>query len=213
MRALTFETVSPSHPGLSLPFHLEQTSSRTAPLLMLGLIVPAAAALLFPLLLLAFHVLTDPAARAVLAEQPGSAVQLTLAVAFWAVLFAWPVKRALDALTHSRSVRIEDGAVRVADRSLSGARNFIAPLASYSGLAHHVRASLSGTRHELILVHPNRDWSVLVMISDRMTQPEIDRLAQILRQQEVPSRELYRRVPSPAIRVFEHSTLDLAQPA
>ncbi len=60
------------------------------------------------------------------------------------------------------------------------------------GVVHHVRASLSGTRHELILVHPQREKSVLLSLADKMPQSEVDRVAALLGQKVVPPSELYR---------------------
>ena len=55
-----------------------------------------------------------------------------------------------------------------------------------------MRASLSGTRHELILVHPERDKCVLLSVAPRTTQAEVDRVATLLGHKEIPPSELYR---------------------
>jgi hypothetical protein len=67
-----------------------------------------------------------------------------------------------------------------------------APLASYTGVAHHVRASLSGARHELILVHPVWEKSILLSVAPRTSQSEVERVASLLGHKEIPPAELYR---------------------
>ena len=66
------------------------------------------------------------------------------------------------------------------------------PLASFAGVAHHVRASLSGTRHELILVHPDREKSVLLSLAAKVAQAEVDRVAALLGHKEISPGVLYR---------------------
>jgi hypothetical protein len=66
-----------------------------------------------------------------------------------------------------------------------------------------VRATLSGLRHELILVHPVRGRSLLLHAGDQMTRGLLERATTLLRLPEVPARELYRigRSLSPAPRI------------
>jgi hypothetical protein len=74
-----------------------------------------------------------------------------------------------------------------------------------------VRASLSGTRHELILVHPEREKSVLLSLAAKMAQTEVDRVATLVCHKEIPASALYRfgvqlpRVVQPAWRGAAHA--------
>jgi hypothetical protein len=149
-------------------------------------------ALLLPFALLAEHLADDPAARAALAGRPQAAVQLTLALAFCTALFGWPLVRLARALAHTRSIVIDGRSVTVTERGLFAARTWSEPLAGYRGLAHSVRASLSGLRHELILVHKDPALSVLLAVANRISQAEVDRAASVLGLAEIPSREAYR---------------------
>jgi hypothetical protein len=101
-------------------------------------------------------------------------------------------------MTLTRTVDIDERTVTVTEGSRFRTWTWSAPLSSYTGLAHHLRASLSGTRHELILVHPERDKCVLLSLADTMAQCEVDRVAALLGQKEIPSSELYRfKLPMP----------------
>jgi hypothetical protein len=51
---------------------------------------------------------------------------------------------------------------------------------------------LSGTRHELILVHPEREKSVLLSVAPRTSEGEVDRVATLLGHKVIPPSELYR---------------------
>jgi hypothetical protein len=55
-----------------------------------------------------------------------------------------------------------------------------------------VRASLSGARHELILVHPVWEKSILLSVAPRTSQNEVERVADLLGHKEIPPAELYR---------------------
>jgi hypothetical protein len=67
-----------------------------------------------------------------------------------------------------------------------------APLASYSGVTHRVRASLAGSRHELILVHHEREKSILLSVAPRTSQADVERVAALLGQRQIPPSERYR---------------------
>lgn len=191
MRGAGIPSVLPSSTLGSLPITLEQTSSRSSPILMIAVLGPLSLALLMPFLLVAQHLAQDPASRAVIAERPQAAIQLLIALAFCGALFGWPLVRLARALGRGRSIEIDRGTVAVTERSLGGARAWSEPLAKYTGVSHHVRASLSGLRQELTLVHPDPSRSVLLAISDRIPQEEIDRVASLLDVAEIPSPEAY----------------------
>ena len=82
--------------------------------------------------------------------------------------------------------------MRVEEGSPFGSWTWSEPLSAYAGVAHHVRASLSGTRHELILVHPEREKSVLLSVAPRTTQAEVNRVINLLGSFEIPPSALYR---------------------
>jgi hypothetical protein len=191
MRVAIFDRVEPPVPT-ELPFRLTETCSHTAAAVMLVLAVPAVLAVGFASVLLILQALFAPAMRAIIGQHPALGLEILAAIAFWAYLLGMPLKRLIDRLTVTRTVEIDATAVKVTERGRLRARSWLAPLASYTGVAHHLRASLSGTRHELILVHPERAKSVLLALADRMMQSEVDRVAALVGHKEIPASTLYR---------------------
>jgi signal transduction histidine kinase len=192
MHLVSADTVlSPAH-SASLPLTLEQSSSRSSPVVMIAVLLPLGVALLLPFALVLQHLANDPAARAVLADRPEAGIQLLFALGVLGSLLWWPLARFARSLTSGRSITIDRGAVLVAERGLFGVERWSEPVANYAGVAHHVRTSLSGLRHELMLVHRDPDRAVLLAVANRIHQGEVDRLANILGLAEIPSREAYR---------------------
>lgn len=191
MRAAIFDRIEPLGPS-GLPFRSVQTCSRRSVTARLLLLVPFVVALAFACTFLIVQAAAAPAARAIVAQQPMLALQILTAIAFCAFLLGLPLKRLLDRLAVQRTVEIDQTMVTVTEGRNFRSWEWTAPLNSFVGITHHVRASLSGTRHELILVHPERKKSVLVGVADRMSQEDIERIAALLSQAVVPPKELYR---------------------
>lgn len=200
MRFSSIDSIVPSALPAALPLRLEQNTSSVSTLLKLAVVLPATLALLLPFLLLVQAFAADPAVRTALMERPATLIQLMLGLAFWGVLFAWPLKRLTDGLARHRSITIADGLVTITEASLLATRSWSTPLAGYAGVIHHVRASLSGLRHELILAHADRNSSVLLTISPSIAQGEIDRVSTLLGLREVPSAAIYALRPGRAPR-------------
>lgn len=191
MRAAIFDRIEPQELS-GLPFRSVQTCSRRSVTALLLLLVPFAVALAFACTFLIVQAAAAPAARAIVAQQPMLALQILAAIAFCAFLLGLPLKRLLDRLAVRRTVEIDNAMVTVTEGKNFRTWVWTAALNSFVGITHHVRTSLSGTRHELILVHPERKKSVLVGVADRMLQEDIDRVAALLGQTVVPPKELYR---------------------
>lgn len=188
MRLAAIDTSTPAGPFTTLPLLIEQHPSRAAPLLTLAVLLPLSVALLVPFVLVGYHVLFDGSVRALVAAKPGSMVQILIGLAFWAVLFAWPLKRIADLMVRGRSIEIDRHRVTVTELGLFSRSTWVEPTGAYAGLQHNVRASLSGVRHELILVHPEPERSVLVAIAPRFTEEQIGGLAKVFGVAEIPSR-------------------------
>lgn len=197
MRIAEFKTVAASNPLVSFPIELRQGTPFVGALGSVLVLLPTAAALLVPFVLLGQHLVSEAEARAQLLDHPGSSLQIALALGLWALLFAMPTHRLLTRMFAKRVIEIDGTSVTVAERGLFAGSSWSEPLASYLGVAHHVRASVSGTRHELILVHPDADKSLLLATAERFTDTEVARVARFLGTVEVPARELYRlRAPN-----------------
>jgi hypothetical protein len=113
---------------------------------MIALLLPLGLALFLPFGLLVQHLAGDPAVRAAMAERPTAAIQLLLALALLGSLLWWPLLRFVKSLTHTRSIAIDRRTVTVTERGLLDSRTWCEPVVVYIGVAHRVRASLSGVR-------------------------------------------------------------------
>lgn len=181
----------PSAPLGSLPINLEHSTARVTPILVLGVLVPLALALLFPFVLLGQHLADDPATRAVIAHRPTAAIQLFLALMAFGAIFGWPLVRLAKSLAFARIVAIDRARVVVSERGLFHRGTWSEPLVQYAGVAHRVRTSLSGVRHELILVHRNPSRSILLDVSQRIAPEDAGRVALLLGLAEISSREAF----------------------
>ena len=191
MRAAAYETILPSAPIATLPLTLKATASRVSPFLIVLLALPAAFATLTPFWLIFQH--SDPG---LLLTRFETSVPLGLTFLAWTALFGWPIVRRTMRIGQSRSISISHGRVRVEDLGLTGRSKWNEPLAAYSGIAHHVRSSLSGTRHELLLIHPDPARSLLLRAASSISQEEIDALTHLLGCREIAPRVFYRK-PEP----------------
>jgi hypothetical protein len=152
---------------------------------LLAFLLALAAVLLSPFYLVATAALADQGLRDAAATRPIAIIQICAGLVVWLILLGFPIYRLLDTLTRSRVIEIASGRVSVADRSFGRASVWSAPVADFLGLAPYLRASLSGVRHELILVHPDRERSVLVAMAPRLTQLDVDQVAAALGLKEV----------------------------
>lgn len=206
MRVAVFDRVEPPVPS-QLPLRLTQTCSRRSAMVLLILTIPAVFAVGLAAVILVLEALVIPGPRATLAQHPALGIEILVAIAFCAYLLGLPLKRLIDRLAATRTVLIDEAAVTVIESGHFRAQTWSAPRAAFSGVAHHVRASVSGTRHELILVHPEREKSLLLTLAPRMSQSEVDRVAALLACPEIPPSALYRwpaRLPRLALLAWRN---------
>ncbi len=182
---------SPRSPS-ELPFRLVQTCSQRAATILLALAFTVILGIAVASLIFLFEAVSAPAARTLLVQHPALGLEILAAIVFWLYLTALPVRRLIYRMTSARTVEMDPDTVTVNERGPLRTLTWSAPLASYAGLAHHLRASLSGTRHELILVHPEKNKSVLLAVAASLPQSEVDRVAELLGQPEVSTGALYR---------------------
>lgn len=190
MRVAIYDRVDPPMPA-ELPLRLTQTCSQRAATVLLTLVIPGTIAVALAAVAIV-QAMLSPAARTLIEQHPAQGVEVLAAIGFLIYLVALPTKRLIDRLATTRTVEIAHGMVTVTEGGYFRTWAWSAPLASFTGVAHHVRASLSGTRHELILVHPQREKSVLLCVAPRTSQSEVDRVAALLGHKQVAPSELYR---------------------
>lgn len=207
MRAAAFETILPNAPIDALPLTLVQKPSRTSPLLLLALALPAAMAVLAPYSMIAAHAAFD---SSLLTDRTAASLQAGLALVLWATVFCWPILRRTQRMGTRRDVTIKNGMVSVQDIGIFGNKSWTQPLPAYRGIAHHVRSSLSGTRHELLLIHPDPARSLLLRAADKIGQAEIDILGNLLGCREIAPQVFYRNTERVQYRVFRQNRAGLA---
>jgi hypothetical protein len=207
MRAAAFETILPNGPITILPLELVQTPSRTSPFLMLALAFPAALAVLAPFSMIAAHAAID---SSMFIERTATSVQLGVALVLWGLVFALPLAKRTRQLGQSRTISISDDRVNVTDSGILGNKTWVQPLSAYRGIAHHVRSSLSGTRHELLLIHPNPSYSLLLRAAEKIGQAEIDELGNLLGCREIAPQVFYRNTKQVQSGPFQRRQAGLA---
>lgn len=196
-----FDRVTPATALESLPIRLEQSTSHASVALKVLLLVPALAGLAVPLALLGAHAMAEPAAFTLLTDHPMTAIQVGLGLTLWCALFVWPLRLVLARAGTARAIDITAGMVRVTDRGPLRSTTWAEPLGGYRGVAHTVRSSLSGVRHEMILVHADARRHVLLAAAPSMPQSLLTRTAALLDLPEIAARDLYaadRRRIAPA---------------
>ncbi len=190
-------TGAPGSAFAALPFSCVQQSSRPAAILLLLLMLPVLAVLIIPPALILLLAVED--LRHAVADKPLAVGMLVLGLATWAAVFLVPTQRLIRKLWTARTVNVAADCVTVNDSGFLGSRLWTAPLSDFAGIAHHVRATLSGVRDELVLVHRDRRRTVLLHTADRISQATIDQAAALLRLPQLPARELYRVTRTPAL--------------
>jgi hypothetical protein len=191
MRLASVETSYPAAVPSQFPIRLVQTPSTAGAILKLFILLPTSIALLTPFVLVAIQLATNPGSRMIVSEHPQTGILLALALACWAGLLAWPVKRLASTVARLRTVSIFNNSVQVADSNAFGQENWRQPVQAFAGIAHNIRTSLSGVRHELVLVHPDRHKSVLLAMAPSFSQSDVDAMCRLLNTREVSSKLLY----------------------
>ncbi len=192
MRPEAFECVDMASSNGALPLRSSQRFSVSSSRVRLILLAGLAAAVGGPQLVLAGYALASAEIRAAILSRPVVAFELAAAMVFWIGLFALPLMALLQRLAWRRDVEITSRDVAVSDSRSFGGGAWTAPLASYTGVAHHLRTSLSGTRHEMVLEHPDSARSVLLMVTEHISEADVARMSRLLGLPPVPARELYR---------------------
>lgn len=199
MRLAAIDRMTPSMPDFAAPaITIEQLPARRTTGVLLAALVLVAAVLLSPFYLIATAALADQALRDAVSTRPLAVMQILAGLAFWLVLLGFPIYRLLNTLTRSRSIEIAAGRVTVVDRAFGEASSWSAPVSEFLGVAPFLRASLSGVRHELVLVHPDRARSLMIAMAPRLMQSEVDHVSDALGLPELPPGMLQYRPASAA---------------
>lgn len=180
MRAEAFELVEVLTPEGTLPLRSRQSSPKTQTMFHLVVLALLAALCIAPQIWLALEALKSNSFRQSLVEHPGVAAELLIAFLFWTGLCAWPLMRIARRIARRRDIEITTGGVTVTETRTLGSERWHAPLNSYSGVAHRIRTTVSGARHELLLEHRLRSRSVILMVSEHIGERDVARMSQVL---------------------------------
>jgi hypothetical protein len=172
-------------------FAFEQSGSRASALAKVGLLAPVALVCVVPFGWVAAEAAGRPEALQLLTDRPLSATLLLVGLLLATLLIAVPARTALAEIGRRRTVCIANDTVTVTEETPFGRQVWSEPLAAYTGLAHHIRASLSGARHEIILVHADRRRSVLLHFDAVVREQDLQAMSTRLGLPVVPARSVY----------------------
>lgn len=193
MARTVFDVISPPTAFDRLPITVIQVASPSTGATRLLLLLPAIGALSTLLTGVAIAAVAEPGMLDAVARRPLASIQIAFGLVIWAALFVVPASRAIAAIGRRREVSIVDDVVEIKDRSLLGTRSRGARVGDYRGITHHIRASLSGLTHEIVLVHSNPSLTVTLLSADRVTQGMLDEAKTLLQLRELPPGTIYER--------------------
>ena len=173
-------------PKLSLPLRLEQRPSKTSALMLLGLLLPVAGSVLVPFGMIA---VAGPNLLAMALENPLAMAQLCVGALMWIVLFVVPVGLFAHRHGTTRTVEVTTSNVTVTEASALGSQTRTRPLAQYDGLVHVVRTSVSGLRHELLLVDFATRTRTVIHVADRIGRETVEDTSRLLGMPEIAARD------------------------
>lgn len=190
--AIAFDNVEPKPDFETLPITINLTTSRAGSAIQLLMIAPMMVMLAVPLSLLGAF--ASPAASPFehLVSHPLTALQIGAGLLIWVAMFIWPLKRIVTRMGASRTIAIDGSKVTVVDKSPFGTKTWSEPISGYTGVAHLIRASLSGNLHQLVMVHADTSKSLLVAVADRMPQATIDKARALLNLPEIAAGGIQR---------------------
>ncbi|MFN0218176.1 MAG: hypothetical protein ACKVP4_05080 [Hyphomicrobium sp.] len=186
-----FDCVVVASPPNQLPIRISQKNGAWSRLPGLALMTVLAALIVGPQIGLALYALAEPGVRGAVAQTPVIALELAFALIFWIALICWPLRLCISRMARRRDVEITANKVRVEDSHPLGQDRWSAPLSSYLGVAHHLRSSHSGVRHEIVLVHPDRGRSIVLTVAEQISDAHVEAAAKLLRLPRVPAENLY----------------------
>lgn len=184
---IAFESAAGTH-----PIRIRQSNDPAVLWPGVALMTVLAALIVIPQALLFAYALAVPQARALAAAHPAGTLQLAIALGVWVLLVCGPLRQMLIRARRSRMITIDRDHVSVTEQTLFGRSDWTLPLADYRGLACHLRTTLSGLTHELVLVHDNPANSLVLQAKDKLTDAEIEQWAGDLGLARADAASVYR---------------------
>jgi hypothetical protein len=190
MHLSAIDRISPAAPIEQLPIRLNLEGSRGSFAISLLLTIPVVVFLVTPFALIGWLAAVEPDAFLRTQLSWLSTVQLGVGLLAVLAVAVAAVTRIKTVWVRSATVEVGHGVVAVVERGYGFTRRWTAPIQEFLGVAHNVRSSLSGSRHELVLVHPDTTRNVLLRVDSAIAQPHIDRLAILLGLSQIPARSI-----------------------
>jgi hypothetical protein len=175
----------------AMPIELEQSAHTGRAIATALMVTPMVGLAVSLAAVMAATIIADPQPLAQILDKPTAVLGLVSGLAVTIGLVLHPLASALARIGRRQRASVSATAVAVTERTPFGSRSWTEPLATYIGVAHHLRTSLSGVRHEIVLVHRNPARTVLLLDSHRVLQSELDRMAQLLRLPIIPASSIY----------------------
>lgn len=169
--------------------------------LLVGLSLGGIAGLLLPVVLIAGDAMSNTQVIHTLLEHVGSTLLLAAGIVLGVVMMTFPLRAGLARLGGATKVHMADGLVHVERRGVFGPERWSEPLSRFCGVTHHIRATLSGARHEIILVHPEPGKDILLHLANRHPQEGAEHFAGLLGLGEMQPKELYSRRRTAPVKV------------
>lgn len=185
--------VTSTAPG-ELPPRIELTNDTWSRMPRIALMIGLAGLVGAPQAALAIYALDAPS--------PLIGLELGLGFLLLTGLICGPLRLGITRLARRRTIEISCERVFVTDRYILGEMSWSARMSEFAGVAHHVRSSLSGIRHELVLVHPERRRSQILRMSEKISERDLHDMRRLLLTPEVAPLTLYqprRTVARPAV--------------
>ncbi len=202
------DSIQPDRIVPGAPLALVQRPSRAAITGLAAGTLAATAVLLAPFWLIAARVIAEPATLSLAGEQPLVALQLMLGLIASLAVAGFAMRRLVRLIGRHREVYIEAGTVSVTDVRFGRTRRWQQPLAAFCGFARVMRSTGSGTRHMIVLVHPDADRHVVLTNSAR---PDGGTLKLLMAHFDLP--EVSDRLLAPEARAKMPEQLMASEPA
>lgn len=202
MLASAVDRVSPVSDDTALPLRLEFRSNHLITLKFFMMALPALAMAAAPIAVAALLAVQAPEAYMMLTDRPWSLGPLAAGFLLIAAFIAYCLNQLYHRLATRWHIEIDTDNVRIERQALFSTRSWSKPLGSYRGITRRARTSLSGTRHEIVLL-PELGNAEILLGFDQAATPHLDkRYAALLDLPLIDPAEARRRPATPSIAAY-----------
>jgi hypothetical protein len=164
---------------------IERPRAGWLPMLGLATAVAMVLPLLGGLFLVTTQALSEPETLTIALAHPMVTLQIVVGLLLLSALVLVPVRRLFARVGRASLIEIDDNVVHVRESGLLRTRVFSEPLDSYLGVSPRIRTTLSGIRHELVLVHADAGRDVVIVLDGSEQAGMLARVTQHLELPEI----------------------------